>query len=167
MKILIAVDGSTYSDAAVAGVAQRPWPSTSAMKVISAFETPLPVTPESWAIPPDYFEELQRSVREGARLVVEAAVAKLKLGSGQALEVTGEAIQGPPKNVILDEAEKWGADLIVLGSHGYRGWERFLLGSVSQAVVSTPSVRSKSCVVARLQQRRIQSRVAGQSVLAV
>jgi nucleotide-binding universal stress UspA family protein len=38
--------------------------------------------------------------------------------------------------VILDEAESWGADLIVVGSHGYRAWERFLLGSVSQSVVS-------------------------------
>jgi len=38
--------------------------------------------------------------------------------------------------VILDEAESWGADLIVLGSHGYNAWKRFLLGSVSQAVVS-------------------------------
>jgi nucleotide-binding universal stress UspA family protein len=38
--------------------------------------------------------------------------------------------------VILDEAEKWDADLIVLGSHGYSGWQRFLLGSVSHAVAT-------------------------------
>ena len=37
--------------------------------------------------------------------------------------------------MILNEAESWGADLIVVGSHGYRVWERFLLGSVSQSVV--------------------------------
>jgi nucleotide-binding universal stress UspA family protein len=37
--------------------------------------------------------------------------------------------------VILDEAESWRADLIVEGSHGYSAWKRFLLGSVSQAVV--------------------------------
>jgi nucleotide-binding universal stress UspA family protein len=36
--------------------------------------------------------------------------------------------------VILDDAEKWPADLIVLGSHGLKGLNRFLLGSVSDAV---------------------------------
>jgi nucleotide-binding universal stress UspA family protein len=50
--------------------------------------------------------------------------------------VTTEVLTGSPKRIIVEEAETWGADLIVVGSHGYRGWERLLLGSVSQAVVS-------------------------------
>ena len=41
---------------------------------------------------------------------------------------------GFPKQIILDEAEGWGADLIVVGSHGRGLMGRFLLGSVSQAV---------------------------------
>jgi nucleotide-binding universal stress UspA family protein len=41
---------------------------------------------------------------------------------------------GGPRSVIIDEADKWGADLIVVGSHGHRGFERFLLGSVSEGV---------------------------------
>ena len=39
-----------------------------------------------------------------------------------------------PKKIILDEAGQWGADLIFAGSHGRRGLDRFLLGSVSEAV---------------------------------
>jgi nucleotide-binding universal stress UspA family protein len=53
---------------------------------------------------------------------------------GIRFEVAGDIIEGHPKQVLLDEAEKWGADLIVVGSHGRRGLDRFLLGSVSQAV---------------------------------
>jgi nucleotide-binding universal stress UspA family protein len=50
------------------------------------------------------------------------------------LEITTKITSGSAREVILDEAESWDADLIVLGSHGYGGWRRFLLGSVSHAV---------------------------------
>jgi nucleotide-binding universal stress UspA family protein len=43
--------------------------------------------------------------------------------------------QGDPRTVIVDEAAEWGANLIVMGSHGRTGLKRFLLGSVAQAVV--------------------------------
>ena len=36
--------------------------------------------------------------------------------------------------MILEEAREWGADLIVVGSHGRRGLERFLLGSVADSI---------------------------------
>ena len=136
MKILLAVDGSAFSDVAVAEMARRPWPAGSEIKVLSVFEPPLPPTPEAWAIPPEYFEELTTSARSKARTIVEAAIETLKKALGESITINGEFVQGSPKSVILDEAERWGADLIVVGSHGYRAWERFLLGSVSQAVVA-------------------------------
>jgi nucleotide-binding universal stress UspA family protein len=136
MKVLLATDGSPGSDAAVMEVAQRPWPDGSEIKVISAFELPLPPTPEAWAIPPTYFEELDSSARQQARSIVESAVEELKEKLPASISITGEIFLGPAKAVILEEAENWEADLIVLGSHGYRVWERFFLGSVSRAVVS-------------------------------
>jgi nucleotide-binding universal stress UspA family protein len=43
---------------------------------------------------------------------------------------------GAPHRRIVEVADEWGADLIVVGSHGYRMWERVLLGSVSQSVAT-------------------------------
>ena len=136
MKILLAVDGSPCSDRAVEEIARRPWPAQSEVKVLTAIELAIPPTPEAWAIPPNYFEELDRAASDQARSVVERAVAKLKAAMGSEANVNGEAVPGPPRVVILDVAESWGADLIVVGSHGYGVWERFLLGSVSQSIVS-------------------------------
>jgi nucleotide-binding universal stress UspA family protein len=50
--------------------------------------------------------------------------------------VSCEVFEGDPKTVLLTEAERWQADAIVLGSRGLSGMDRFLLGSVSAAVVA-------------------------------
>ena len=136
MKILLAVDGSVFSDAAVAEVGARPWPPDTEIKVICVFEVPLPPTPEAWTLPPDYFQELNNTMRDSARTTVGVALSTLKKNLGDSVELSGLFVQGSPRNAILEEAQSWGADLIVVGSHGYRAWERFLLGSVSQAVVT-------------------------------
>jgi nucleotide-binding universal stress UspA family protein len=135
MKILIGVDGSPYSDAALEEVSRRSWPRGSEILVVHAFELPLAVTPEVWALPPDYYEGLDRVCRESAEAVVNAAAERLT-GLGDAIKVISRTMLGPPKAVILDAAAAWKPDLIVVGSHGYPTWERLLLGSVSQAVVS-------------------------------
>jgi nucleotide-binding universal stress UspA family protein len=136
MKILVASDGSPSSDAAVAEVGSRPWPKGSEIKVLSAFELPVPPTSQLWAIPPHYFEELDLAAREQAQTIVQHAADELKTRLGKDVVVRSEFASGSPQDVILDEAKRWGADLIVMGSHGYSAWERFLLGSISQAVVS-------------------------------
>jgi nucleotide-binding universal stress UspA family protein len=136
MKILLAIDGSPCSDAAVEELCRRPWPEGSEVKVLTAYELPMPATPEGWALPANYFDDLDVAVRKQSRNILDAAIQKLKTKLNKSISLDGALLPGPPRAVILDEAESWGADLIVVGSHGYRAWERFLLGSVSQAVVS-------------------------------
>ena len=136
MKILLAIDGSPCSDAAIDEVGRRPWPEGSSVKVLTAYELPTPPTPEGWALPANYFEGLDVQIRKQAQNVVEHAIQKLKSKLNRSISLDGALLPGPPRPVILDEAEGWGADLIVLGSHGYGVWHRFLLGSVSQAIAS-------------------------------
>ncbi|HJT30167.1 MAG TPA: universal stress protein [Pyrinomonadaceae bacterium] len=136
MKILLAIDGSPCSDAAVEEVSRRPWPDGSSIKVLTAFELPTPPTPEGWALPLTYFEEMDVALRKQAQNIVDGAIAKLKPKLPKTISLDAQILVGSPRAAILDEAESWGADLIVVGSHGYRAWERFLLGSVSQSVVS-------------------------------
>ena len=136
MKILLAVDGSPCSEVAVEEIGRRPWPEGSSVKVLNAFELPLPASPEGWALPPNYFDELDQAVRKQAQSIVDRTVEKLRTKLDQSITLESEFVPGPPRAVILDEAESCGADLIVLGSHGYGRWERLLLGSVSQSVVS-------------------------------
>lgn len=136
MKILLAVDGSPCSDTAVEEVSSRPWPDGSSIKVLSTFELPSPPTPEGWALPVNYFEEMDQALGKQAQNVVERAIEILKPRLNKTITVDGQTLPGSPQSVILDVAEDWGADLIVVGSHGYRALKRFLLGSVSHSVVS-------------------------------
>jgi nucleotide-binding universal stress UspA family protein len=136
MRILIGDDGSPYSDAAIDEVAQRKWPEGSEIRVVHAYEIPLAPTTEVWALPPDYYQRLDEAVRKQSEAIIKAAVEKLSARLGNSIKVEGKPVLGSPRAVLLDEAETWSADLIVVGSHGYPTWERLLLGSVSQAVVS-------------------------------
>ena len=73
----------------------------------------------------------RESAEEANALVAKAAGTLRSAG----VNVTTAIVQGDPKSIILDDAKTWGADLIVLGSHGRKGLERFLVGSVSEAVL--------------------------------
>lgn len=137
MKILLAIDGSPCSDEAVLEVARRPWPEDSQVRIISVVEPPAPLVAEPYMGVNGYFEEVERLKQKQAEGIVEQAAAALRAGAGTSLMgVTAEVITGSAKRTIVEEAEGWGADLIVVGSHGYHTWERMLLGSVSQSVAA-------------------------------
>ena len=136
MKILLATDGSECSAQAVYWVANRPWPAKSQIRILSVVELPIPSTtpvPPYSVYPDTLFESLCKEARTRAK---DAVADALKTLSATSLNVCdGEATpDGEPRTLILDEAKSWGADLIVLGSHGRHGWDRLLMGSVAESV---------------------------------
>lgn len=137
MKILLATDGSECSMAAVRSVAGRPWPGrtrirlTSVIPVILALGASHPLPP--MYLPSDVFETLQTQARSRAEEAVERAHQILREAKIEPIK-TGFLPIGDARQVILEEAKDWGADLIVVGSHGHHGINSLMLGSVSETV---------------------------------
>ena len=98
--------------AAAEALSGRPWPEGSEFKIVTV--------EEPWVIRPT---NVPTNVNSAEQVLASAG-----------LKATADVLSGNPKEVILEEAKKWNADLIVVGSHGRRGFKRFLLGSVSEAV---------------------------------
>lgn len=134
MKILLPVDGSSYSDAAIEAVGQRPWPPDSEIKVITVAEAPI-LGMEPWVTTASLMEEMEKAVKENAERVIEDALRKLNAFENRSLKISSSIVQGSPKQGIVEEAEAWNANLIVMGSRGRGAWNRLLLGSVSDSVV--------------------------------
>jgi nucleotide-binding universal stress UspA family protein len=139
MKILLAIDGSAHSEASVREIARVP--AGSEVRVISVIE-PIPPTYAPTLLAEglnlgsyEEYEEMSKTARDRARAVVDEAAATIRAdAANRPLTVTTEVHSGSPKNVILEAADAFGADLIVVGSHGHGMLERCLLGSVAQAV---------------------------------
>ena len=136
MKILLAIDGSEYSNTAVEELSRMRFPANTEVRVISVFEHPLLAAP---GVVPlvgsmgNYYEEAVSNAKKTAEDIVQNASLVLQKKNAD-LSITTAVVKGLPKITILDEAETFGAELIVIGSHGHGAFKRFLLGSVSQSV---------------------------------
>jgi nucleotide-binding universal stress UspA family protein len=128
MKILLAIDDSKFSEAATQFLATQFRPQDSQVMVLYVVE-PIAIS-EPPQMSPGYYPELEDQVRE-ARIFVERAGRTL---CSAGFEVSTRVAEGDAKSVILDEAVEWHVELIVLGSHGRKGLQRFLLGSVAEAI---------------------------------
>lgn len=134
LRIIIGVDGSPDSEAALNSVAARDWPDGTEARVI-AVHSPLSPLVFSHFIQPVALAGRQYIEDKGlfAQKIVDAYVERLQKAGLAASPVVKE---GDPKRVLIDEAEQWGADCIFVGARGLRGLERFLLGSVSSSVAA-------------------------------
>ena len=133
MKVLLAVDDSKFSRAAVNALLALALPAKTIVRVLHVSE---PLRVQEGLAMTGYsgvdVKKIRKTNWENAAVLVDRIAKQLR---GKGLQVTTSVVQGKPRRIIIDIASKWKADLIVLGSHGRRGFNRMLLGSVSEAVV--------------------------------
>jgi nucleotide-binding universal stress UspA family protein len=148
VKVLLAIDGSAHSEAAIAEVARRPWPADTQVLVLTVIHAKAPLMPDpSFVLAAAHFQQIQQ-LHEEAPTLVNRACQQLRRRA-PSLAVLTAIEEGVPKDIIVKVARGWGADLIVLGSHGYRRIRGILLGSVALGVLGeAPS----SVLVARVKQ---------------
>jgi nucleotide-binding universal stress UspA family protein len=136
MKILLAIDDSACSTAAADAVIRQFLPSETEVCILHVDEWPkgLPISMQfaGGAAAADDVCSLHETIRRKNRSLV-AGVARRLEGTG--FRARTELRVGDASHEILDAAAEWRPDLIVMGSHGRRGFERLTLGSVSDHVV--------------------------------
>ena len=133
-KILLATDGSAHSKVVLKKVSNRPYAPKTEVRIVSVYEsTPMITTLEPRGVSQEYYAASDKYALKTAEKITKNAADILRK-KHPALTISTAVIDGSPKKGILEEAEKYHADLIIVGSHGSDAMERFLLGSVSQAV---------------------------------
>ena len=131
MRMLIATDGSDCSKGAVIESARYINPETTAIEIVSALEDPLPMA----AISTESYQLVGDSITQLAVTSVKEAESELRNQfKGKHLDLATKVLHGCADQMIIDEAKRWHADLIVVGCRG-RGFLGRLLGSVSNDVV--------------------------------
>ncbi len=133
MRVMVAVDDSPCSQAAVDFVSRVTWPPDTVVMVVSSVELPVPdyATPYApanmeFGVWLDELTKYHEQVVSGHETVLRSA--HLRVGSC--------VLQGDPRETLVEEAKREPADLLVLGSHGRTGMDRLLMGSVASHVVT-------------------------------
>jgi nucleotide-binding universal stress UspA family protein len=136
-RILVPIDGSATSERALQEAIKLA-AGNSVLRLVYVLEQIYSLDAEAYAFV--NYPALQEAMRNtGERILAQGAKKAHKSGSKvetALLDVSGERVA----SVIDGEAQQWGADLIVIGTHGRSGLSRLLLGSVAEGVARGTSV---------------------------
>ncbi len=151
MRVLLAYDGSAGADAARELLGRLRLPAHAEIAVAAVLETgpDLVGAPES-GVAPSYAHETERRIVKDLDLQLWNVAAPLRAPE-RSCET--RVLRGRPASALIEEARRWCADLIVLGSRGHGPLESLLLGSVSAEVVDhapCPVLVARRPVVRRL-----------------
>jgi universal stress protein A len=128
MRVLMAIDDSKFSEALCRAMVAQFRPETTEIRVLHVLQPISPSAPPQMAA--NYAPELEDQDQQ-AHALVERISQELR---SKGFQVQAAVEIGDIREKIIDAADEWPANLIVVGSHGQRGIQRFLLGSVAESI---------------------------------
>ncbi len=123
LKILVAIDSSIFSADVLAAVSKCRWDADTSIRIFSVVE------------PAASWEETEQFIHQ-CSVILNDRVQQLKQTLPQC-DVQGEVLEGKPGKTIVETAQAWGANLIIIGSHGDTGPRQSIAGSVASEVVNS------------------------------
>jgi nucleotide-binding universal stress UspA family protein len=139
-QILVAVDGSRSSDAALEQALELGREGRARLRVVHVIDSPYDYPDGLYGFVPGDLEELRQGWQKLGREVLDRALAVARQAGVEPESALLELARRRVSTTIVDEAKRWGADLIVVGTHGHRGLDRLLLGSVAEGVSRTAPI---------------------------
>lgn len=135
MKILIATDGSKHSLTAIEKCCALACAAEKIeFKIVAVYQAYMAA--DAFPMVSAYSEEYEQTIRRLTEKSVADAAAQIeKCLPEKIFEISTKVCCGAPDQEIVETAQSWNADLIVVGSHGRGFWGRAMLGSVSDAVI--------------------------------
>jgi nucleotide-binding universal stress UspA family protein len=133
MKLLIAVDNSEHSRAAVATVGRMIWPNATSVLLLTVVRSDVFLFADVFVSAAQEIEHMLRAEEQQAEAHLRDMASELMIAG---LVVSTRVTRGDPRFVILDTAIREHTDLIVVGSHGRSGIKKLMLGSVASHVVT-------------------------------
>jgi nucleotide-binding universal stress UspA family protein len=132
LRVLIGVDNSPYSNAAVEAVCRREWPKRTEVRLLTVVDTVMAITPDRTQ--PSILKWIETGDEQNWDEIRQIFQPSADCLHSAGLDAAVMIRRGNPTNELLDEAETWRAECVFVGAKGMRGIDRLLLGSVSSAV---------------------------------
>jgi nucleotide-binding universal stress UspA family protein len=136
-RILCPIDGSSTSNLGMKEAIRIAKAQKAKLHFIHVIDTYFPVLD---GVGDFMLVDMTDLLRKNAEKVVKKAKSTAEKAGVVADAQFTETLGGRPAEFIIKEAEKWSADLIVMGTHGLRGVSRLILGSDAEYVVRTSTV---------------------------
>jgi nucleotide-binding universal stress UspA family protein len=136
-KLLVPIDGSSTAQRGLVEALRLAKQLQASIRIVHVVNEFIPET--TIGIAP-YYEDWVKALREGGRKVLGEAE---KFASDQGVIVDAvliETLGGRAADAVLDQAQEWSADLIVMGTHGRRGLKRVVMGSDAELVIREATV---------------------------